>query len=70
MPTKSEVLRMKRNAVMGGCCDRFADHMGCDCYELAECDSLELRRDFLSADAQKALESMGMLTRNAKPTRG
>jgi hypothetical protein len=33
--TKSEVLRQRENAVMGGCCDRFADQMACDCYEEA-----------------------------------
>lgn len=29
--TKSEVLAARRNAVAGGCCNRFADQQGCEC---------------------------------------
>lgn len=29
--TRSEVLKERENAVAGGCCNRFADQMACDC---------------------------------------
>lgn len=33
--TKAEVLEQRKNAVGGGCCDRFGDQMACDCLERA-----------------------------------
>ncbi len=37
--TKSEVMRLRTEmAVFGGCCDRFADHSGCNCLEEADMD--------------------------------
>lgn len=36
--TKSEVLAARRNSIMGGCCDRFADQQACDCLERADDD--------------------------------
>lgn len=34
--TKAEVMRERQNAVLGGCCNRFADNMACDCLEEAK----------------------------------
>lgn len=33
--TVAEVLAARERPVEGGCCDRFADHQGCDCLEMA-----------------------------------
>ena len=33
--TRSQVLEARKHAVSGGCCDRFADQMPCDCLENA-----------------------------------
>ncbi len=38
--TRSEVIRQRGNAVMGGCCNLFADYQGCDCLETAAPDSI------------------------------
>jgi len=34
--TPEDVLRQRKNAVGGGCCERFADQQGCDCLSEAE----------------------------------
>lgn len=39
--TVSEVMAERRNAVGGGCCDRFADQMACDCLKNAVPDPVE-----------------------------
>lgn len=42
--TRSQVLAQRRNAVAGGCCQRFADQQGCDCLENARADPEPARR--------------------------
>lgn len=37
--TKSQVLAQRQNTVAGGCCNRFADQMPCDCLEKAVDDA-------------------------------
>lgn len=36
--TRSQVLAERKNAVMGGCCERFANQQGCECLERARPD--------------------------------
>jgi len=38
--TVSQVVQARQQAVMGGCCERFADHSACDCLELAVPDGV------------------------------
>lgn len=38
--TRSQVLVARKNAVMGGCCNAFADNQSCDCLELAPPDGI------------------------------
>lgn len=38
--TLSQVIEAQSHAVMGGCCNRFADQMACDCLQEAEPDGL------------------------------
>lgn len=42
--TRSQVLKERQNAPAGGCCERFADNMGCDCLANAIPDTLEEAR--------------------------
>lgn len=44
--TVAEVLEQRKHAVMGGCCNRFADQMGCDCLEKAK--AREARPEFVN----------------------
>lgn len=34
--TPEQVLEQRKNAIGGGCCERFGDQMGCDCLRSAE----------------------------------
>lgn len=43
--TVAEVMEARSHAVSGGCCDRFADHMACDCLEEARRRELLIRRE-------------------------
>lgn len=71
--TRAEVLAARERAVFGGCCDRFADNMACDCLENAEdsvavdmpaCEPTGRRRVLImSADELRMLRSMGLAPR-------
>lgn len=52
--TRKQVLAARRHAVTGGCCNRFADQMACDCLEMAtlnEAGPLDNARLGVLADA-------------------
>lgn len=33
--TRSHVLKLRENSILGGCCDRFTDQQACNCLETA-----------------------------------
>lgn len=41
--TKADVLAERKNAVGGGCCERFANNQACDCLEKAPCPVCNFR---------------------------
>lgn len=49
--TRSQVLAARRNTIAGGCCDRFADQMGCSCLEDAV-DDLNLLSEPLQESSE------------------
>ncbi len=70
MRTKSEVLEERRHAVMGGCCDRWADMKGCDCLSEAVDDVPKVPEPPIAANDLPANPAPGDYSLPANPAMG